>query len=232
VTVGAGTMIRTGDDGFFDTAAQSRTGGDISLTSTGTGHSSVTTVIDVQNSSQLLALVNSLSTDAAGKINVRAASGRIQIAGILKANANASATDNAVIDVRNTGLDGVIDIANTAELRTHTLKVATLGAGGQIYINGGTFDATQTLKLYGGTGGSGGVYFTGNTNLSGSAAKYIVGHTVQVNNGVLVNVSGPAAQVFTAIPNYTGSGGNGSTTGQFTGAGATTAPLGAQPSLD
>ena len=53
---------------------------------------------------------------------------------------------------------------------------------------------------------------------------------VTINNGVQVNVQGPApAQVFTNVPNYTGSGGNGSTTGTFTGQGATTAPLGGQP---
>ena len=49
-------------------------------------------------------------------------------------------------------------------------------------------------------------------------------------NGKFVTVLGPGpANVFTNHPNYTGFGGNASTTGTFLGQGATTQPLNAAP---
>jgi hypothetical protein len=53
---------------------------------------------------------------------------------------------------------------------------------------------------------------------------------VTIFNGKLVTISGPsAANVFTNRPNYSGSGGDGSTTGAFGGKGATTQPLANAP---
>jgi hypothetical protein len=47
---------------------------------------------------------------------------------------------------------------------------------------------------------------------------------------VVVTIGGTTpANVFTNVPNYTGSGGNGKTRGVFAGAGATTQSLGGQP---
>jgi hypothetical protein len=54
---------------------------------------------------------------------------------------------------------------------------------------------------------------------------------VTVNNGVNVFVGGGAATVYTDTPNYHGSGGNNSTTGQFTGNGATTQPYTSHPAF-
>jgi hypothetical protein len=70
------------------------------------------------------------------------------------------------------------------------------------------------------------VKFEESVTLSGSSVKTIQGNTVTIRDGKVVTISGPApASVFTNNPNYTGSGGNGSTTGTFGGQGATTAPL-------
>jgi hypothetical protein len=62
--------------------------------------------------------------------------------------------------------------------------------------------------------------------LNGASAKTISGNTVTVFNGKVVTINGPApANVFTNNPNYSGWGGNGSTTGTFAGQGVTTRPL-------
>jgi len=74
------------------------------------------------------------------------------------------------------------------------------------------------------------IVFTDNVTLSGNSVKQIAGDTVTINNGKVVTVQGPApVNVFTDHPNYTGFGGNGSTTGTFAGKGATTQPLNAAP---
>jgi hypothetical protein len=60
--------------------------------------------------------------------------------------------------------------------------------------------------------------------------KTIAGDTVSIFNGKTVTVHGPApANVYTNHPNYTGFGGNGSTTGTFAGQGAITQPLSGKP---
>jgi hypothetical protein len=83
--------------------------------------------------------------------------------------------------------------------------------------------------LYAG-GSNGTVNFTDNVTLSGNSAKTISGNTVTIFDGKVVTIMGPApASVFTNNANYTGSGGNGSTTGAFGGQGATTAPLSGGP---
>jgi hypothetical protein len=69
-------------------------------------------------------------------------------------------------------------------------------------------------------------------NSSGSV-PVIAAKVVTIDNGVVVTIGGSnPANVFTDVPNYTGSGGNASTTGIFAGAGATTQPLGGQPAFD
>ncbi|MGH8165503.1 MAG: hypothetical protein ACREP1_14335, partial [Rhodanobacteraceae bacterium] len=91
--------------------------------------------------------------------------------------------------------------------------------------------------------GNGQVVFVGNVSLTGASTKSIAGDSVTINNGVLVNVTGPAASVYVnnnaegqPKANYTGFGGNGQTTGTFTGSGANNPqplsnapPLGAPP---
>ena len=61
----------------------------------------------------------------------------------------------------------------------------------------------------------------------------VAANSVTIENGVVVTVGGRIpANVFANVPNYTGSGGNGSTRGIFGGAGATTQPLSQAPAFD
>src|SRR5437763_13222412 len=74
---------------------------------------------------------------------------------------------------------------------------------------------------------------------SQSGDVIIAANTVTIENNVTVTVTGgppsgspPPAQVYTNHPNYTGSGGNASTTGKFAGNGAITTPLPSAPPFD
>ncbi|MFQ3669868.1 MAG: FecR family protein [Verrucomicrobiia bacterium] len=171
--------------------------------------------ISIENSSQLRALAAAAAANG-GQINVISAGGDIDINGTLEASGGTSV--QSMVLVRNDGPNGVINLTNST-LSADILKVGAISPNGMVNINGGSFTATDTLKIYGGSA-SNGVYFTANTTLDGAAAKHLAGHTVQINNGVTVTVSGPAVNVYTSNPNYSGFGGNGSTTGTFAGSGA------------
>jgi len=88
------------------------------------------------------------------------------------------------------------------------------------------------LKLYaGGTNGT--VNFIADVALNGTGMKIIAGKTVNVFDGVTVTVGGSnPANVYTDNANYTGSGGNGTLSGTFGGAGATTSDFSSAPSFD
>ncbi|GAB4246016.1 MAG: hypothetical protein OHK005_11690 [Candidatus Methylacidiphilales bacterium] len=181
--------------------------------------------INISNSSQLLALAAAAGANG-GQISVTSAGGDVNISDSTIA-ASGGNTIKSLVDVKNIGPNGVINLTN-ANLSADILKVGALGPNGSVIINGGTFTANDTLKIYGGSA-TNGVTFAANTNLDGSGLKHIAGQTVRINDEVIVSVSGPPANVYTNNPEYTGFGGNGSTTGTFIGSGATTQPLASAP---
>jgi hypothetical protein len=126
--------------------------------------------------------------------------------------------------------NGAITFSN-ASVHADTIKVGVFGANGTLTIGGGAIDANTLLKLYA-PGSNGTIDFVANVTLSNqSAAVLIAANKVTISNGKVVTIvgSGGPASVFTNIPNYTGSGGNGSTTGMFGGNKATTQPLASAP---
>src|SRR5439155_6042057 len=71
------------------------------------------------------------------------------------------------------------------------------------------------------SGSNGQLNFTSNVMLGGNSAKILAANSVTIFNNVTVTIGGPnAADVYTNNANYTGFGGNGTTTGTFAGAGA------------
>ena len=150
--------------------------------------------------------------------------------------------DRGTVDARHFSDSGVINLTN-ANVHADTVKIAALGNNGILNIGGGSISADTTLQLYA-PNGNGQVVFVGNVSLTGTSTKSIAGDSVTINNGILVNVTGPAASVYVnnvagggPKANYTGFGGNGQTTGTFTGSGANNPqplsnapPLGAPPS--
>ena len=190
--------------------------GEISVTSRKTTGPAIT----ISSSAQLLALLNAASSEH-GKITFKSAGGDVNVSGTVQA-------DRGTIEMRNDGASGAINLTN-ATLSANTIKVGALGSNGTLTVGGGTISADSVIKLYAG-GSNGTVNFVDNVTLNGNSVKTIAGDTVTIFDGKVVTVNGPApANVFTNHPNYTGSGGNGSTTGTFAGQGAVTHSLKGAP---
>ncbi len=116
--------------------------------------------------------------------------------------------------------NGAIKFAN-ANISADTIKAAVFGSNGTLMISGGTLSANTLMKLYA-TGSSGTIDFTANVTLTCKAAALILAaNTITINDNVVVTIAGSfQASVYANIANYSGSGGNGTTTGTFAGAGA------------
>ena len=213
-TVAVNSTIKVSDSAL---PRASNSGGNISVTS----NKATGTAISVSSSGQLLALLNALAPGPGGSIKLVSAGGDINVNGTAKA-------DRGTVEATNNGASGVVNLSN-ATLHGDTVKAGALGNNGTLNVGGGTIDAATTIKLYAG-GSNGNVNFTDNVTLSGNSLKIIAADAVTIFNGKVVTVLGPApANVFTNSPNYSGFGGNGTTTGTFGGNGATTQPLGLAP---
>ena len=216
-TIGVGSSVKVSDSTPGRASSQ---GGSIRLASRKT----TGTAIAINNSGQLLALLSSAAPGPGGTIQFTSAGGDIRV------NGGKIQADRGSVDIRNNGPAGLIQFTN-ATLSGDVVKVGALGANGQLIIGGGTLSADTSLKLYGGSS-NGQVHFTDNVTLGGNGAKHIAGKTVTIDNGKTVTVGGgSAANVYTANPNYTGSGGNGSTSGAFGGKGATTQGFASRPAF-
>ena len=122
---------------------------------------------------------------------------------------------------------------NNASAHADVLKAGVFGANGTLNIGGGTLSADATLKLYA-PGSNGQLNFLSNVTLDGNSKKILAANSVTIFNNVVVTIGGEtAADVYTNNANYTGFGGNGSTTGTFAGAGANRPqPLSEAPPFD
>jgi hypothetical protein len=109
---------------------------------------------------------------------------------------------------------------NNATAHADVLKAGVFGANGVLNIGGGTLSADTTLKLYA-PGSNGQLNFVSDVTLGGNSAKILAANSVTIFDNVVVTIGGKTpADVYTNNANYTGFGGNGSTTGTFAGAGA------------
>ena len=109
---------------------------------------------------------------------------------------------------------------NNASAHADVLKAGVFGANGVLNMGGGMLSADTTLKLYA-PGSNGQLNFMSNVTLGGNSAKILAANSVTIFNNIVVTIGGPnPADVFTNNANYTGFGGNNSTTGTFAGAGA------------
>jgi hypothetical protein len=204
-TVAVNSTIKVSDSAA---PRASKSGGKIAITSKKT----TGTAISVSSSSQLLSLLNSVGTGAGGSVKLISSGGDINVNGTMTA-------DKGTVEATNNGANGTVNLTN-ATLHGDTVKAGALGTNGTLNVGGGSIDAATTLKLYA-SGANGNVNFTDNVTLSGNSLKIIAGDAVTIFNGKVVTVLGltPAA-VYANTPNYSGFGGNGSTTGTFGGKGA------------
>jgi hypothetical protein len=160
----------------------SAAGGSIKVTSGKT----TGVAISINNTGELLALLNAAAPGPGGRIEVTSAGGDIRV------NGGKLIADRGVVDVRNNGAAGIVQIT-AAQLAAGVVKVGALGTNGQLTITAGSqLSADSTLKLYGGSGNLGRVLFTGSgtVNISGNPI-HIAGKTVEVSSATHVNNSGP-----------------------------------------
>jgi hypothetical protein len=132
-----------------------------------------------------------------------------------------------------TGGDGGITIGTTS-LHADILKIGAFGDNGSLTVGGGLLSGDTELKLYA-PGSNGQINFISNVTLNSNSSVIIAANAVTISNGVVVTITGDDgvnASVFTNVPNYSGSGGNGNTTGTFAGNGAQTSPLIDAPPFD
>jgi hypothetical protein len=109
---------------------------------------------------------------------------------------------------------------NNATAHADVLKAGVFGANGVLNIGGGILSANSELKLYA-PGSNGTLNFLSNVTLDGNSLKILAANSVTIFNNVVVTIGGgQPAEVYTNNANYTGFGGNGTTTGTFAGAGA------------
>jgi hypothetical protein len=195
----------------------SRSAGNVRLTSGRTSG----TAIRVASSAQIASLLAAGAPGPGGEVVFRSAGGDIDISGTVTA-------DRGRVEVENRGTNGRIAL-NNATISADVVRARAFGENGTLVVNGGTISADSMLKLYA-DGSNGTVLFSGNVNLNGNSTKIITGNTVTISPNVVVTIGGPTpAQVYTNNPNYTGFGGNNSSTGTFAGAGAITQPRDAAP---
>ena len=200
---------------------KSRSGGTINLQS----NAPTGVAINVTNTGQLLSLLDAAAPGQGGKITILATgtASRINVTGD-PGSAGKPPIDTiradgtgGYVDIRHTGDSGAI-ILNTAQISAEIVKIGALGNNGTLTIGGGRINADTILKLYA-VGSNGFVNFVSNVLLSGNSMKIIAGNIVTVQNGVVVTVGGPIADIYVPVlnnANYSNfNGGNNSTTGIF-----------------
>ena len=226
VTVGSQILVSSNSSG--SAAVVSKKGGNINLTS----NRSSGVAINVQNSGQLLALLNAAATGPGGKVTILATGANSTI----DAKGNIQA-DRGTIDIRHTGANGAISTGSTPDsLNAHAdvVKVGALGANGTLTIGAGSLTADSLLKLYA-PGSNGTLNFIANATISSGTGAVLAAKTITIQPRVIVNVQGNGgpAQVYTTNPNYSGFGGTNPNNGTFGGNGANNPlPLNQAPPFD
>jgi hypothetical protein len=222
VSVNSSTILVSSDDVSAGTNRRfSASGGKINIRSNAT----TGVAINIASSSQLLSLLDGAAPGPGGLITVMAtgANSSANVSGRVRA-------DGGAVDIRHTGAAGTVNLGDPT-IQADIVKVAALGTNGVLNINGGIFSAGMMLKLYA-PGSNGQINFLANCRLTGGQMNIIAGDTVTIANNVMVTTVGTAAHVFTNRANYSGFGGNGTTTGTFGGLGALPPqPLSAAPPL-
>ncbi|MDQ6624772.1 MAG: hypothetical protein M3Y69_01340, partial [Verrucomicrobiota bacterium] len=235
VTVNAPITVSSADP--FTQAAtpppvrRSAKGGNINLKSSAASN----VAINIGSSGALLSLLDAAAPGPGGKITILAtgANSRINVNGPPPGNVAPAPNiraDRGTIDIRHTGDAGQIAL-NNASLRSDVVKIGALGANGALTIGGGSITADTILRLYS-PGSNGTINFIANCTLTSGTQTVIAANTVTIANGIVVTIGGrQPANVYTGITgesfnaNYSGFGGNGSTTGTFGGAGANSPQL-------
>jgi hypothetical protein len=222
VTVDGNVKVSSDDaiqNGATGSGRESASGGTIDLQSNLTTGAGIT----VTSSGGLFSFLNANAPGPGGSITLSTKGANIVVDGTVEA-------DRGTVDIENAVANGQITLSGATVL-ADIVKIGAFGTNGTLNIGGGLLSADTMLKLYA-PSSNGTINFSADVTLGGASTKIIAGDTVNIFNGITVTIGGVnPASVFTNNANYTGSGGNGSTTGIFGGAGATTQPLSQAPAF-
>lgn len=157
------------------------------------------TVISITNSSVLRALAGASQT---GSLKVIAEGGGISIKDSFL-YANTGSNGNSTLEIKNNGSNGQIAITNSA-LSAQILKIGAIGADGTVTINTSAqaLNASNIMKIYGGSGTNGKVLFTGTNTINGDAVKHIAAYTVEVASSGSLSVIDGAVHIYANQHNY------------------------------
>ena len=143
-TIAVNSLIQvSSDDSTSGVHRRSTSGGNIGLTSSRPSG----VAINVDNSGQLLSLLDQAAPGPGGTITILATgtNSQIQVKGNIEA-------DRGRVDIRHTGANGVITLGSLPttpyDLRADVVKVGALGANGTLNIGGGSLTANSVIKLY------------------------------------------------------------------------------------
>lgn len=223
LTIDAGpTLVASGLNLLVNNAAGNiSTGGTIAVTTGALTAGSVDLVIN--NQAGAIASGGTIDVNVSGSATVTN-NANLEVLGsdaATGAGINVNGGDYNVGGTFRAFTDGDGTIAfNNANAHADVLKAGALGANGVLNVGGGTLSADTTLKLYA-SGSNGQLNFISDVTLGGNSAKILAANAVTIVDGVMVTIGGSnPADVFTNNANYSGFGGNESTTGTFGGAGA------------
>ncbi|MEO0453373.1 MAG: FecR domain-containing protein [Verrucomicrobiota bacterium] len=199
-----GATIRVSDN---TTLAASDGGGIINISASedpNTPTTPPTHNITIQNSSQLLSLLDAGATGRGGLITLKTEDGNgyilVQDSSI---QADGTGTSNGVVEIINNGNNSSIDIQN-ATVRAGDVRILSQFDGGVINIsNNSIISASNLLEIAAGFNSTNAVNFTGGgtIELAGNPID-ISGYTVQIDNGTTVNNVGAATNVTANMHNY------------------------------
>ena len=235
-TVDAGPTLVTNELNLLvnNSAGNIGTGGTIAVTTGALAASSVDLEINNEGGSIASGGTIDLNVSNGATVTNNATLQVIGSDGAAGAAINVNGGDYDVGGTFRAFTDGNGTIAfNNASAHADVLKVGALGTNGVLNIGGGTLSADTTLKLYA-SGSNGQLNFVSDVTLGGNSAKILAANSVTIMDGFTVTIGGSTpADVYANNANYSGFGGNESTTGTFAGAGANDPqPLDSAPAFD
>lgn len=179
-----GIEVRAAEVIDVDGSLLSSEAGDVQLQSS----DGAPVTINIQNSSQLLALAQGAAT------TLNSSGGNISISG-----SRLEAGNSLLLDTRDPGMDAMISIRDSS-LLADLVKARAFNSGGRdaILIDNSTIDAGALLRLY--AEGSSTLRFRNNVNLKTELAQ-LAGKTVEVDAGGNVIVDG-VAEIYSDRHNY------------------------------
>jgi len=112
------------------------------------------------------------------------------------------------------GISGMMTF-NAANINADVIKVGVFNDTGVLKIGGGSMNANTLLRLYA-PGSNGMIDFVGNVTLSSNSAVIVLAaNTIRIEDDITVTLLGSRTTIYANNRQYSGDGGDGTTSGMF-----------------